>query len=150
MANLRCSAAEESEDTLNSFTSLTETEYGDAQVDKADKNCQRLETYDAMRKTTESEREAKDQIREQVNNHYLTIVIIWISEIDPSTDTKVEAEMLSVKMRLTKAICRNQVKFGDDAEKLISDDAKKAIAETTQLLKSVLEIYETLKTKLQM
>ena len=29
--------------------------------------------------------------------------------------------MLSVKMRLTKAICRNQVKFGDDAEKLVSD-----------------------------
>ena len=45
--------------------------------------------------------------------------------------------MLSVKMRLTKAICWNQVKFGDDAEKLVSDDAKKALAEATQLLKSV-------------
>ena len=35
------------------------------QVDKADENSQRLETYDAMRKTTESEREAEDQIMEQ-------------------------------------------------------------------------------------
>ena len=41
---------------------VIETEYGDAQVDKADENSQRLETYDAMRKTTESEREAEDQI----------------------------------------------------------------------------------------
>ena len=63
--------------------------------------------------------------------------------------------MLSVKVRLTKAICRNQVKSGDDAaEKLISDDAKKAIAEATQLLESVSEqssksflIYETLKMR---
>ena len=31
-----------------------ETEYGDAWVDKVDENRQRLETYDAMRKTTES------------------------------------------------------------------------------------------------
>ena len=47
--------------------------------------------------------------------------------------------MLSVKMRVTKAICRNQVKFGDDTEMPISDDAKKALAGTTQLLESVLE-----------
>ena len=47
----------------------TETEYGDAQVDKADKNSQRLEKYVAMRKTTESEREAEDQIMEQVNKY---------------------------------------------------------------------------------
>ena len=64
--------------------------------------------------------------------------------------------MLSVKMRLAKAIWRNQVKFGDDtAEKFISDDAKKALAETTQLLENVAEqlsksgmiglTYETLK-----
>ena len=64
-----------------------------ARVDKADENSQSL-----------GEREAKDQTREQVNKYYLTKVIIWISEIDPSTDTKVENEMLSVKMRLTKAI----------------------------------------------
>ena len=48
---------------------MIETEYGDAQVDKADKNSQRLETYDAMRKTTESEREAEDQIIKQVNKY---------------------------------------------------------------------------------
>ena len=47
---------------------VIETEYGDAQVDKADENSQRLETYDAMRKTTESEREAGDQIMEQVKS----------------------------------------------------------------------------------
>ena len=66
--------------------------------------------------------------------------------------------MLSVKMFLAKAICRNQVKFGDDtAEKFVSDDAKKAIAETTQLLENVVEqlsesgmiglTYETLKMR---
>ena len=39
---------------LNGWQSITiETEYGDAQVDKADENSQSLETYDAMRKTTE-------------------------------------------------------------------------------------------------
>ena len=40
-----------------------------ALVDKADENSQSLETYDAMRKTTESEREAEDQIMEQVNKY---------------------------------------------------------------------------------
>ena len=49
---------------------VNETEYSDAWVDKADENSQRLETYDAMREMTESEREAKDhgasqQIRTQ-------------------------------------------------------------------------------------
>ena len=56
--------------------------------------------------------------------------------------------MLSVKMRLTSAGTKSSLE--GDAEKLISDDATKAIAEATQLLKSVLEIYETLKTKPQM
>ena len=65
--------------------------------------------------------------------------------------SKVENEMLSVKMRLTKAIRWSQVKSGDDAaEKLVSNEVKKTLAEATQLLKSVLEIYETLKTKPQM
>ena len=36
-------------------------------VDKADENSQRLETYDVMRKTTESQREVKDQITEHAN-----------------------------------------------------------------------------------
>ena len=58
---------------LNGWQSIVvETEYGDAQVDKADENSQRLETYDAMRKTTESEREAEDQIMEQVNKQVHT------------------------------------------------------------------------------
>ena len=47
---------------------VIETEYCDALVDKVE-NSQRLETYDAMRKTTESEREAEDQIMEQVNKY---------------------------------------------------------------------------------
>ena len=47
--------------------------------------------------------------------------------------------MLSVKMRLAKTIRWNQVKSGADAEKQVSDDTKKAIAETTQLLESVSE-----------
>ena len=57
-----------------------------------------------------------------------------------SVESKVENDMLSVKMRLVKAICRNQVKSGEDAaEKLVSDDAKKALAEATQLLENVLD-----------
>ena len=48
---------------------VMETEFGDAWVDKADENSQRLETYDAMQQTTESEREAKDQITEHINNY---------------------------------------------------------------------------------
>ena len=42
---------------------VIETDHGDAWVDKTDENIQSLEMYDAMRKTTESEREAKDQIK---------------------------------------------------------------------------------------
>ena len=45
-----------------------EFEYGDG-MDKADENSQCLETCDNMRKTTESEREAKDQITEQINKY---------------------------------------------------------------------------------
>ena len=138
---------------------VIETEYGHAQVDEADENSQRLETYDAMRKTTESEREAEDQIMEQVNKYTRNgglrycRVFTWLSEIE-SVESKVETEMLSVKMRLTKAICRNQVKFGDDAEKLVSNEVKKTLAEATQLVENVSEqssksflIYETLKMR---
>ena len=64
-------------------------------------------------------------------------VFTWLSEIE-SVESKVEHEMLSVKMRLTKPIRWSQVKFGDDAaEKLVSDDAKKALAEVTRLLKNI-------------
>ena len=65
--------------------------------------------------------------------------------------------MLSVKIRLTKTFRWNQVKSGADAEKQVSDDAKKAIAEAAQLLESVFEqlsksgmiglTYETLKMR---
>ena len=64
-------------------------------------------------------------------------------------------KMLSVKMRLAKTIRWNQVKSGADAEKQVSDDAKKA--ETTQLFENVVEqlskseiigsTYETLKMR---
>ena len=65
--------------------------------------------------------------------------------------SKVENEKLSVKMRLTKAICCSHAKSEDDAaEKPISEDAKKTLAEATQLLESVLETHEALKTKPQM
>ena len=40
-----------------------------SRVDTADENSQSLEMYDAMRKTKESEREAKDQITEQANKY---------------------------------------------------------------------------------
>ena len=142
---------------------VMETEYGDSWVDKADENRQRLETYDAMRKTTESEREAKDQNTE--HNKYARNggrrycqVLTWFSKIEPSTDPKVETEILSMKMHQMKAIIWNQVKSGDDAaERFVSNDAKKTLAEATQLLENILEqssksflIYETLKTKPQM
>ena len=63
--------------------------------------------------------------------------------------------MLSVRMRLTQAIRWSQVKSRDDAaEKLVSNEVKKALAEGTQLLENVSEqssksflIYETLKMR---
>ena len=123
---------------------VIETEYGHAQVDKADENSQRLETYDAMRKTTESEREAENQIMEQVNKYTRNgglrycRVFTWLSEIE-SVESKVENEMLSVKMHLAKTTTWNQVRSGDDAEKLVSDDVKETLAEATQLLENVSE-----------
>ena len=135
-----------------------------AWVDKADENSQSLETYDAMRQTTGSEREAKDQITEQANKYARNGGRRYRepSEISKivSVESKVENEKLSVKMRLTKVIYWNQAKFGVDAEKHVSDDAKKTLVEVTQLLESVLEqssksgmiglTYEALKTKPQM
>ena len=123
---------------------VIETEYGYAWMDKADENSQCLETYDAMRKMTESEREAKDQIMVQINKYVRNGGRRYqepseISKIDPSTDPKVEAEMLSVKMHQTKAI-RNQAKSGEDAaEKFLSNNAKKATTEATQMLENVSE-----------
>ena len=127
---------------------VTENEYGDAWVDKADENSQSLAMYNAMRKTTESEHEAKNQITEQAN--------MYARNEGP----KVENEKLSVKMCLTKVIYWNQAKFGADAEKHVSDDAKKTLVEVRQLLESVLGqsrksgmiglTYEALKTKPQM
>ena len=139
---------------------VIEIEYDDVWVDKTDENSLSLETYDAMRKTTESEREAEDQIMEQVNKYTCNggrrycRVSTWLSEIE-SVESKVETEMLSVKMHLTKTTRWNQVKSEDDAaEKLVSNDAKKALAEATQLLESLSEqssksflIYETLKMR---
>ena len=43
-----------------------------AWVEKADENSQSLEMYNAMRQTTENEREAKDQIKEQANKYART------------------------------------------------------------------------------
>ena len=84
---------------------VIEFEYGGDWMDKADENSQCLETYDTMRKTTQSEREAKDQITEQINKYvrarrYFT----WLSEIGFLEGSKVENEMLSVKIRQTKTI----------------------------------------------
>ena len=108
---------------------IIEIEYADTGMDKADENSQYLETYYAMRKTMESEREAKDPITEQMNKYTRNGGRRYqepseISKIDPSTDPKVE-EMLSVKM---------QVKSGDG---IVA--ARKTFAETTQLLENVLE-----------
>ena len=48
--------------------------------------------------------------------------------------------MLSVKMHQTKAISWNQAKSVDDAaEKFVSNDDKKILAEATQSLENVLE-----------
>ena len=118
---------------------VIETEYGDVWVDKTDENSQSLEMYNAMRQTTENEREAKDQITEQDNKYAR------------NGRPKVENEKLSVKMRLTKAICWSHAKSEDDAaEKYVSNNAKKALAEATQMLESVLETYGALKAKSQM
>ena len=114
---------------------VIETEYGDVWVDKTDENSQSLEMYNAMRQTTENELEAKDQITEQDNKYAR------------NEGPKVENEKLSVKMRLTKAICWSHAKSEDDAaEKYVSNNAKKALTEATQMLESVLETYEALKT----
>ena len=76
-----------------------------------------------------------------------------VSEIE-SVESKVENEMLSVKMHLAKTNTWNQVRSGDDVEKLVSDDVKETLAEATQLLENVSEqsiksflIYETLKMR---
>ena len=140
-------------------TIVIEFEYGDDWMDKAAGDVRH------HAQTTESERKAKDQITEQANNSERNGGRRYrepsesLSKTD-SVESKVENEMLSVKMRLAKTIRPNQVQFGDDtAEKFVSDDAKKAIAETTQLLGNVVEqlsksetiglTYETLKMRNQ-
>ena len=128
---------------------VMETEYDRVWVDKADENSQSLETYDIMRKMTESEREAKDQITEQANKYAHNGGRRYrepsenLSKIE-SVESKVETEMSSLKMYLAKAICWNHDKFGDDAEKSISDNAKKALAEATQLLERIRRIEQVI------
>ena len=78
-------------------------------------------------KTTESEREAEDQIMEQVNKY---------------TRNGGRREMLSVKMHLAKTTTWNQVRSGDDAEKLVSNEVKETLAEATQLLENVSRTIE--------
>ena len=131
---------QETEDVEENKTkSLIIVDMERAWVDKADENSQSLEMYNAMRQTTENEREAKDRITEQANKYAR------------NEGRKVENEMLSVKMRLTQATCWSHAKSEDDAaEKYVSNYAKKAHAEATQMIDSVLETYEALKTKPQM
>ena len=82
-------------------------------VDNADENSLSLEMYDTKLKTTESEREAKDQITEEANKyarnggrrHREPREIL--SKIDPSSDLKIENEMLSVKVHPAKTIWWN-------------------------------------------
>ena len=115
-------------------------------MNKADDNSQYLETYDAMRKMTENECEARDPIMEQINKYvcngrrrYCRILIL-LSKFGFLEGPKVEAEMSCVKMHQTKAISWNQTKSGDDAaEKFVSNGDKKLLAEATQLLGNVLE-----------
>ena len=116
-------------------------------VDKADENSQRLETYDVMRKTTESEREVKDQITEQANKYACNGGRRYrepsktFSKIE-SVESMAENEMLSVKVHPAKTICWSQVNCGADVEKHVSDDAKKTLTESTQLFAKVLEQFE--------
>ena len=82
-------------------------------VDNADENSLSLEMYDAKLKTKESEREEKDQITEQANKYARNggrrhrEPSESLSRIDPSSDLKVENEMLSVKVHQMKTICWN-------------------------------------------
>ena len=82
-------------------------------MDKADENSQYLETYDAMRIMTESERETKDPITEQINKYvrnggrrYCRILIL-LSKFGFLEGPKVEAKMVSVKNHQMKAISWN-------------------------------------------
>ena len=92
---------------------VIETEYSDVWVDKADENSQSLAMYNAMRQTKESEREAKDQITEQANKYARNggrrhrEPSESLSRIDPSSDLKVENEMLSMMVHPAKTICWN-------------------------------------------
>ena len=78
-------------------------------VDNADENSLSLEMYDAKLKTKESEREAKDQIKEQANKYARDG---GRRHREPSeslsrTDLKVENEMLSMKVHQMKTNCWN-------------------------------------------
>ena len=77
------------------------------ELDKADKNSQRLETYDAMLKTTE--REAKDQITKQINKYARKGGRRYRepSESLSRTDLEVENEMLSRMVHPAKTNCWN-------------------------------------------
>ena len=102
------------------------------ELDKADKNSQHPETYDAMLKTTESEREAEDQITKQINKstrngrRRYCRVFTWLSGLE-SVESKVVTEMLSVKMNLTKMTRWNQVQQankGDDLHAQCAEEVK--------------------------
>ena len=115
------------------------------ELDKADKNSQRPETFDTMLKTTESEREAEDQIMEQVNKYTRNggrrhcRVSTRLSEIE-SVESKFETKMLSVKMHLTKMTRWNQVHQatkGDDLHAQRAEEVKVVMSARNAWMNSV-------------
>ena len=124
-----------------------ETEYGDAWVDKADENSQRLETYNAMHQTKDSEREAKEQITEHINNYARNggrrqrKPCENLSEIE-FVEPKVEDKMLSVKMRFDESDLL-EAKFGDDAAENLEQSSKSfPIYETPETRKKAHQVMK--------
>lgn len=143
---------------------VVERDYGDAWLEKADEHRQRLESYDAMRKTTDAEREAKNHITEQAHKYANNASrryrrsLTWL-EKSPQDD-KAGTTILNLRMKLAQAIAMSHARFGDDAEQVISAESKQALAEAMVLLEAVLSqagdgakaaaiVYECLKVKVQ-
>ena len=121
---------------------VIEIEYGYAWMDKADENSQCLETYDAMRKTTESEREVQDQIMVQINKYVRNggrrycRILIFLSKFGFLEGPKVETEKLSVKMHQMEVISWNQTKSEDGvvAAKKATTDAQERVRTIEQVI----------------
>jgi hypothetical protein len=144
---------------------MSEVDQGDRWLEEADERRKQLETFDTMKKTTDSEVGAIQHVSDQVHKFAYNAVRrfrrakTWLAA-DNQELAKVKVEVSNVSMKLAKSQALAHQRFGPDAEKKASEEEVAALKEAREMLQSVLSLaeemekeqikYDCLKMSLQM